>query len=355
MTKDRNNLADDDTGKAAAGWMSNLLAEEDEIDRRVLWRLGSWGAGAVAILVVAILAARSPNLQRNQTAAADLARQSQQIQWIAKESQNEARRLAAAVDTLNTDRDRLYSRLTTLEQNLDSVTGSISRQATAPAPPLMPSPVSSTGPSADQPEASKAEQAAPAAAPTASAPSATAASLKPEPPADQSGPALPAPPAAATTPTADVAAAAPSAALAEKPVQPAAFGVDLGGANSVDGLRALWRGALKSNKQVLEPLRPLIVVKERSNGLGMQLRLVAGPIGDAAEVAKICAKLTLGERTCETSIYDGQRLALNDDKRPTDPPAADPAVPKKKKRSQAAVEDPGPPPRGSLSSIFSFR
>ena len=48
---------------------------------------------------------------------------------LTKESQNEARRLASAIETLNTDRDRLYSRVTVLEQGLDSVTGAIAKQS----------------------------------------------------------------------------------------------------------------------------------------------------------------------------------------------------------------------------------
>ena len=73
-------------------------------------------------------------------AAADLTRQAQKFQLAAKESQNEARRLASAVETLNSDRDRLYARVTSLEQGLDSVTGAIARQGsqgsivTAPPP-----------------------------------------------------------------------------------------------------------------------------------------------------------------------------------------------------------------------------
>ena len=66
--------------------------------------------------------------RREQVAAADLARQAQQIQSVARESQVETRRLASAIDTLNGDRDRLYSRITVLEQGLDSVTGAIARQ-----------------------------------------------------------------------------------------------------------------------------------------------------------------------------------------------------------------------------------
>src|SRR5437879_13298290 len=69
--------------------------------------------------------------KRDQVASADLTRQAQQIQQVAKETHSEARRLASAIDTLNSDRDRLYSRVTTLEQGLDSVTGAIARQSSA--------------------------------------------------------------------------------------------------------------------------------------------------------------------------------------------------------------------------------
>ena len=102
------------------------------LDRRALWRIGSWGVGAVGAVVVAVMANQSSlGLKREQMAAADLTRQAQQIQYVARETQNEARRLAPAIDTLNSDRDRLYSRVTSLEHGLDSVTGAIARQASA--------------------------------------------------------------------------------------------------------------------------------------------------------------------------------------------------------------------------------
>ncbi len=97
-------------------------------------------------------------------------------------------------------------------------------------------------------------------------------------------------------------------------VQRTEFGVDLGAANSIDGLRALWRGLLKYRpNKVLADLRPLIVVKERNNGLGMQLRLVAGPLNDAATAARICATMAENSRPCETTLFDGQRLALKNE------------------------------------------
>jgi hypothetical protein len=118
---------------------------------------------------------------------------------------------------------------------------------------------------------------------------------------------------AASTPSADKLAAAEPAPSASAPlaVKRTEFGVDVGGANSVGGLRALWQGLLKSRSNApLAALQPIIVVKERDNGLGMQLRLVAGPLGDAAAAAKICAKIAENGRPCETTVFDGQRLAV---------------------------------------------
>ena len=129
MAKDSGNLADSVETENTGGFVAGFLAEEDEFDRRTLWRLGSWAAASVGAVIVAMLASQtSIGLRHEQIAAADLARQSLQIQSVAKESQSEARRLASAIETLNSDRDRLYSRVAVLEQGLDSVTGAIARQ-----------------------------------------------------------------------------------------------------------------------------------------------------------------------------------------------------------------------------------
>ena len=110
-------------------------------------------------------------------------------------------------------------------------------------------------------------------------------------------------------------------------VQRTEFGVDVGGANSVGGLRALWRGLLKSKSNApLTALRPIIVVKENNSGLGMQLRLVAGPLNDAVAAAKICATLIESQRPCETTLFDGQRLTIKAD----DPPAAVKPAPRRR-------------------------
>lgn len=106
-------------------------------------------------------------------------------------------------------------------------------------------------------------------------------------------------------------ASPPASVASAVAVQRTDFGVDLGSAGSLDGLRLLWQSLLKSNK-ALTPLRPIVVLKENTTGLGMQLRLVAGPLGDAAAAAKICAGVSENNRPCETAVFDGQRLAMKD-------------------------------------------
>ncbi|WP_051334361.1 hypothetical protein [Bradyrhizobium sp. Ai1a-2] len=433
MAKDPDNLASDLGAESTGGLFTGLLAEEDEFDRRTLWRLGSWGFAAVAAVTLAVLANQSSlGWRRDQAAAADVARQAQQIQMLTKESQNETRRLASAIETLNSDRDRLYARVTVLEQGMDSVTGAIAKQSTAAAPQPVRSPypawvqepsaqpvsvsapvvapVAVTAPAPGAPEKSIAEKppmpasdkpaatasekphaekppvvvadTAPAATVPASNPdpaSATPASLPAMPrvaeksmigPPDpaESEPLAPAKPAAAVTasPMPEVIAAAPAASegdekAKEDPSAPKAevqrteFGVDLGTANSVPGLRALWRGLLKSRSNApLFNLRPIIVIKEGTNGLGMQLRLVAGPLRDAGAAAKICAVLAENGRACETAVFDGQRLTLKDE--PPATTAPNKPAPRRHsapapKRAAVVVEEPPKRPEPPPSTV----
>src|SRR5262249_55803576 len=122
------------------------------------------------------------------------------------------------------------------------------------------------------------------------------------------------PPAPAASPKPDTLASIPADEPKEETteesqtnVQRTEFAVDLGSANSVGGLRALWRTVVASNA-ALKALTPIILVRENKSGLGAQLRLAAGPLQDAATAAKICATLAEKRRGCETTVYDGQRL-----------------------------------------------
>jgi hypothetical protein len=394
MAKNTDQLARGFETENTGGVLTGFLAEEDELDRSSLWRLGSWGAASVGAVIVALLASQySIGLQRDKVVATDLVRQSQEIQAVARETQNETRRLASAIDILNSDRDRLYSRVTVLEQGLDSVTGAIARQNSAPAsaqaapsaspavetqpaphgtaaaPALAASPVATVAPSPEKPRTAQPEQAtAPASSPAQGTSNAPAMPLMASkslmaPPDSAAGKLIE--PDPATPPKPEVVANAPpgdrplayaTQAPAEQAVQRTEFGVDVGGANSLNGLRALWRGLLKSKSTAsLATLRPIIVVKENNTGLGMQLRLVAGPLNDAAAAAKICAALIESQRTCETAVFDGQRLAMKADEpgASSKPAAAKPVV---RRRRAMTSEDPAKGPAPSLlSSVFGGR
>jgi hypothetical protein len=439
MAKGSGRLASDFDIDETGGVLSGLLAEEEELDRSALWRLGTWAALSIGAVIVALITNQSSiGMRREQTASAELLKQTQQVQIAARETQSEARRLASAIETLNGDRDRLYSRVAVLEQGLDSVTGAIARQNSTPpsssaqasATPVSTSPVVTTSPAATNP-ASASPAAAAGASATPSSPSApttsastvpaSTASVDPQPVTPKPTPAPAVAPVAATAAAvADKPAPAPAVSepsptvaslSAQKPVEaaqasgslmasksimappdPAAgkliesatpprtvtsapmpevaavtppahdeaepdtasaahelvvkrteFGVDVGGANSIPGLRALWRGLLQSRANAaLTTLRPIIVIKENSNGLGMQLRLVAGPISDAAAAAKICASLTANDRNCTTAVFEGQRLALNADEQPK----AD----AKMIADAKPVSDPNPKPAASKGS-----
>lgn len=464
-------------GVKQLGGLKRFIAKEDEFDGRMMMRLGAWGVGSVVTLVIAIIAVQSPASARRDQASAEVTQQSQRI---AKDSQNQTRQLAAAMDTLNKDRDRLYNRVTVIEQALDSVNGSISKLATSPvvaSAPAPAAPVSVSSPTSSQPASQSAvlepvttpqvevpmassqpspdvkslelksldakqraaeakaleakiaearfaeakiaeakiaeakKEAAPApkiASVSTVAPPAAPAAAKNEQKAeeaksaakleakspskspDQASVSDQVPSVTGSVATADV----PNADNdAEKPVQRTKFGIDLGGANSVEGLRALWRGVRGPHRDMFASMQPLIVVKERTTGYGMQLRLVAGPLDDAAAAAKICATLTTNSRrTCEPTVYDGQRLAVRADLTnqgaSNDPAKSNPSTanasttdaekteaakndPTKKREASnyrrrghvrtvapppAPVAAPAPPPqRWSLSTIFSGR
>ncbi|MGJ4947321.1 hypothetical protein [Bradyrhizobium sp. HKCCYLS20291] len=367
MARDFHKSAGAQGAEKTGGTLSGLFADENEFDRRAMWRLGWWGAGAVGAVGLAVVANQAAHgLRQDRISSADLSRQAKLIQSLARETQGEARQLGAAIETLNTDRDRLFARVTVLEQGLESVTGTLAKQssqaAASPAiagksaPPAIAA--VETQPSSPSPSALPAFanmspfMAAPSGAPGTASQPASAALPSPSPSPTEAAKPLSAamlaggpPPAPAASPSpaaagkpadgdklakAELPAEAPAAKgtdnadVAAAIVQKTEFAVDLGGANSIGGLRAMWRGLSKANPD-LAALRPIIILKEGQAGPGMQLRLGAGPLGDAAAAARICAALAEQQRPCETTVYDGQRLAIRDE--PDASETVKPAVP----------------------------
>src|SRR5258706_15658712 len=100
MGKNTDQLARNFDTENTGGVLTGLLAEEEELDRSALWRLGSWGAPPVGAVIVALLFSQSSiRWRRGQVAAADLVGQSQQNQTLRKESPKENPRVACALDT----------------------------------------------------------------------------------------------------------------------------------------------------------------------------------------------------------------------------------------------------------------
>ncbi|MGJ4919983.1 hypothetical protein ACQR10_05400 [Bradyrhizobium sp. HKCCYLRH2060] len=391
MAKDSRKSAGANAAEKTGTTLSGLFADENEFDRRALWRLGWWGAGAVGAVGLAVFTNQAAQgWRQDRVSAADLSRQAQLLQSLARETQGEARQLGAAIETLNTDRDRLYARVTVLEQGLDSVTGALAKQSAqaspnpasragpapqiaaveslapaavpsssvAPSPlpafanasPFMPIPSGAAGPNPAQPvapsaaaSADKTKQepasgassspvsAAPSPTPSASpAPAVAAAGSKPLPAGAPD-------PAGKPAETDKLARAEPAEAAGAKgsdstdaavtAVQKTEFAVDLGAANSLGGLRALWRDLVRTHAD-LASLRPIVILKEGRGGPGVQLRLGAGPLSDAATAAKICAVLAESQRACETTVYDGQRLAVREEPEAAKPGAPAAAAPK---------------------------
>jgi hypothetical protein len=269
---------------------------------KVLLRLAGWGTAASLALTVAVFTATS-NTGSRRLAAALTPTANQAIAAVPavpvarfQETEAETRRLANAVQSLHSDRERLLARIASLERNLEDVTGSIQRQSVAepavPPPAAEPSPALASAPSA----------------PPASIPAAPASPVEPQDP-QQNGPADPSPPQAA-------------------------YGVDVGGAVNFEGLRALWNSTRTAFASAIEGMRPVLGMRENPKTRNTEFRLVIGPLPDAAAAATFCATLTAARRYCHPVPFEGQQLSF-----------AAPAPPRRPAATQERKTPPRPPAR----------
>jgi hypothetical protein len=184
----------------------------------------------------------------------------------------EQRRLSEAIRALAADRDKLLARINTLERNLEDVTGSIPPKPAAPSTPVV---------------------SAPLAAPAVATPTTPQSS------------------ASASTQTRTVAGhlATGTPAATESVATKTEFGIDVGGNASIEGLRTLWTTLKTAQPALFEGLRPVIAVREGKAG-AVELRLVAGPVPNASIAARLCATLSAVSQSCQPTVFDGQRLAL---------------------------------------------
>ena len=243
-----------------------------------LFRLGAWSSLATIAVLVALIAASTETGVRRiaSLVTPDTSAAASRNRLVTRyDPEAETRRLNEQVRVLAADRDRLLARVATLERSLDDVTGSI------PANPAPATPAPAARP-------------APAVPPTAAAP----------PPAAAPPVAAPAP-SVRIGPPATVTPAGPAQSVATK----TDFGIDVGGNATVEGLRALWANLKSAQPALFDGLRPVIAIRDGGSA-GVELRLVAGPVANAAAAARLCAALSSAGQTCQPAIFDGQRLAL---------------------------------------------
>jgi hypothetical protein len=227
---------------------------EEYVDTWAMIRRVAWAMAAVLAVVAAMLAARArlvvQRLSEATTVVAKpaLERTSQPLAQT-DDPDAETKRLAQAVRLLSADRDRLATRVATLERTIDDLTGSIAR---LPASNVL----------------------------------------------------------ASLTPPVPVVPIPRPVPLAARRLDHGQFGVDLGGASSADGLRALWASLQEKHAPLLNGLWPVMSVRDRPKPATFDLRLVVGPLPNAEHAARLCAAFAALGVNCQPAIFNGERMAL---------------------------------------------
>jgi hypothetical protein len=291
--------------------------QEQAFDMRSLRRLAIWGGTATMALAMAVVAGYSGNVSRQPVAAADAPgavsapsnvqksdARTARLDTRPPETEAETQRLADAVRVLTADRDQLVARIGILERNLEDITGTIKRQDVRQ----------------ESRQESRQDSTAGAAAPAAATPT-------------QPQPSTPDRIANATEETSAVTEAAKGE-----------FGVDIGGAANLEGLRTLWASSKATNGEQFDGLRPAVVVRENSRAKNADLRLIVGPLANVEAAVRLCATLSGARRYCQPVAFDGQRLADADTAPEHRRAAAPKPAPKPASKS--------PPPKPSVAAKF---
>ena len=346
-------------------------------DSSFLWRASLWGGAAIVALASAILITQTdigsqrlhlvfgsePSPSRVVTQADFVAQPDPDMQ------RRETARLEAQVRELAADRERLTTRIATLEQNLSDVTGSLKRElAAAAARPVSPAPAvsapmtsppprlepigkndSKSGmPEAAKPQEAKSQETKPQETkPQEAKPDARPAetqssqdSREPEEDAKTAEARAAAAKAAATLP--QIAATQTTAPPAAEPEAPAPqfsgpqvapplgepiplppmpiagelshsgpskeVGIDLGGARSLEIMQARWAAVKANFGPLLNGLRPLVARDTRPHMT--PYRLIVGHLPNAAAAAQVCARFAASKVSCRTAKFAGQQLTV---------------------------------------------
>jgi hypothetical protein len=222
------------------------------------------------------------------------------------EIENERRSLNEALRLLATDRDRLMTRVGSIERNLDDITGSIKSQPTATVRTTPPVSVKEPSSKLDAPPVIAAD---PPRTKPAGLPNWLANAPEPWPSPSSATAFAPGPPFPdiyATPVRVTAIAPKPAEAPAAVPV-PTEFGIDIGGGADIAETRLLWSAAKQRHGKLLAGMRPLVVRKQDSAG-NPDYRLVIGPVANAGGAAKLCSAFSSPNAACSPKPYQGERL-----------------------------------------------
>jgi len=260
----------------------------------LLW-LGGWGgAAAIALTALAIASqTKTAGDRLRQVFSINEPAAIAQMPPRVSQLESDVQLLTAQVRALTVERDRLAGRIALLESSIDDMTGAIKRQAAATAAAL----AAKTSP------------------PAPSAPTTTTAAATPNPPPAPA----PAATAAAAAPKSDVPGAAgvpmpPSriaAITANEPPAPTSaqneFGLDLGGAATLEGIRQRWITVKASFGPLLSGMYPLAAREHRAGAIGY--RLVVGPLPNSPAATGLCAHFAAARTACKSVKFDGEQIA----------------------------------------------
>jgi hypothetical protein len=272
------------------------------------WRLSArarqpalWGAAALAAVAMTVAAAStefgSHRLSQVLWLAPEPSPPRMTLRQAPFEPDADMKRVSEAIRLLAADRDRLQARVSTLEHIVEDATGAI--PVAVGAHPNDPNSLAS--PSTVMAYASGSIDTS-VASPANSPPIASRTPLVPISDLSRFG--------APTGANHDGAGVSEETGPVGSVATKTEFGVDLGSAPSMAGLRGLWQSLKDAHEPLFDGLRPVMALREGTRPGTIELRLVAGPLANAGAAARLCANLSAAGLGCQATVFDGQRLAL---------------------------------------------
>ena len=102
---------------------------------------------------------------------------------------------------------------------------------------------------------------------------------------------------------------------AERSAQPTRtlFAVSLGEDTSLDDMRRRWRDLVAKHPPQLKDLEArYALVPQMKRNAAPRYSLIAGPFGNAADAALVCARLSAREQACEQTTFMGEKIGEAD-------------------------------------------